>query len=156
MLEKVYLETSIISYLTARPSKDIIILGHQILTKDWWEKSKNDYELFISEPTIDEISLGDPDRVKDRTEIIKGINALSSNKEIQNLVKLYMNHFKFSKKLELDITHIAYSIYYEMDYLLTWNCKHIANAHFKVQLSNFNKKKNILMPEICTPEELTK
>ncbi len=155
-MDKVYIETSIISYLTSKPSKDIIILSHQLQTKDWWNKSRKNYKLFISEPIIYELSQGDKRFSNIRLDLIKNIPILNSDNEIKELIKMYIKHFKLTKKLELDITHIAYSIYYEMDYLLTWNCKHIANAHFKVQLTNFNIKKGIKTPEICTPEELYK
>lgn len=154
-MDKVYLETSIISYLVSKPSKDVIVLSHKLLTEEWWEKSSNNYDLYISEPTIYEISKGDKKYSDKRLELIKNIKVLDAEEGIKDLIRIYMKHYKLSKKFELDITHIAYSVYYGMDYLLTWNCKHIANAHFRVQISNFNRDNGFNIPEICTPEELS-
>ena len=155
-MDKVYLETSIISYLVSKPSKDIILLSHQLITEDWWEKSRKNYDLYVSVPTIYEISRGDTEYSEKRLKLVESLKTLDAEEEIKDLISMYMKHYKLPKKFELDITHIAYSVYYEMDYLLTWNCKHIANAHFRVQISNFNREKGLHITEICTPEELNK
>ena len=155
-MDKVYLETSIISYLVSKPSKDIILLSHQLITEDWWGKSRKNYDLYVSVPTIYEISRGDTEHSEKRLKLVESLKILDAEEEIKDLINMYMKYYKLPKKFELDITHIAYSVYYEMDYLLIWNCKHIANAHFRVQISNFNREKGLHIPEICTPEELNK
>ena len=137
-----------------KQSKDVIGLGHQIITQDWWNKSKKDYDIYISDSVIDEISKGNKLYSRKRLEYIKKIKVLDADKNITKLMNTYMKYYQLSQKFELDITHIAYAVFYEMDYLLTWNCKHIANAHFRIQIANYNRKKGLHVPEICTPEEL--
>lgn len=153
-MEQVYLETTIQSYLVSKESRDIIVLGHKELTKEWWLKNKNKYELFVSEIVIDEISQGNPDLIKERLEIIKEIKALKLTNEIENIASKYMEFFNFPDKLVRDIYHVSYCVFYNIDFLLTWNCKHIANAHFKIQLEKLNNKLKLYTPMICTPEEL--
>jgi predicted nucleic acid-binding protein len=153
-METVYIETTIPSYLVSEPSRDVVIIGHQQLTQNWWENEKKKYELFISEIVIEEISRGNPHYSKQRLEIIKDAKLLILDDNITKIAENYMQNFNFPEKLLRDVFHVAYAVYYEIDYLLTWNCKHIANAHFKKQLEIFNNKEGYKTPEICTPEEL--
>ena len=89
-----------------------------------------------------------------RLEILKDIRILDYNEHIQKIAEKYMSIFNFPNRLLRDIFHVAYAVFYEIDYLLTWNCKHLANAHFTKQLEKFNIKLSLKTPEICTPEEL--
>ena len=154
MKEKVYLDTTIPSYIIAKPSRDIILLSHQELTKEWWKESKDNYELFISDIVVIEVEEGDKDYAKKRRDLLSGITVLENNSEIEVLVKQYMNHFHFPDKLYRDMYHVAFAVYYNIDFLLTWNFTHLNNAHFKVQLHRFNQKIGYNIPEICSPEEL--
>jgi len=153
-MEKVYIETTIPSYLVAKPNRDIVILSHQEISKDWWENERNKYELYISEYVIGEIRKGDNILSQKRIELIKDIFLLEHNNDIEILAREYLRLLGFPEKAAIDILHIAYSVYYEMDYLLTWNCKHLTNACFKVKLLKLNNKLGYKTPEICTPEQL--
>ena len=153
-METVYIETTIPSYIISEQSQDIILLSRQVLTKEWWDNERKYYDLFISQIVIDEILAGNKVFAKKRLNLINRIKLLDFNTEIEELAKLYMQYFNFPEKLVRDIYHIAYSVYYNMDFLLTWNCRHLANAHFKVQIERFNSKFGLKTPEICTPEEL--
>ncbi len=153
-METVYLETTIPSYLISKPSRDIIIIAHQEITRNWWENERHKYELFISEIVIDEITEGNLKYSKERLHIIKKTKILTIDANLIKLAEKYMNNFNFPGRLLRDVFHIAFAVYYEIDYLLTWNCKHIANAHFKKQLEKYNNEMKVKSPEICTPEEL--
>lgn len=155
-MDKVYLETTIPSYVVSKLSRDIIVLSHQQTTKDWWENNKIDYELYISQIVIDEISEGDKDLAKNRNELIKNIPLLEYNNEVEKLAEMYFKYFKFQKKALRDAFHIAFAVYYEIDFLLTWNCRHLANANVRTNLVKLNYDLNYKTPDICTPEELIK
>jgi predicted nucleic acid-binding protein len=149
----VYLETSIPSYLAASPSRDIVVLSHQELTRTWWNEERKDHDLFISEIVLDEISRGDPEFVEKRLQEIREVEVLILKKGIEKLTEKYMSKYNFPDKLLNDMLHIAFAVYYE-DFLLTWNCKHIGNAYFKNQLARYNTIIGYETPAICTPEEL--
>lgn len=154
MKEKVYLDSTIPSYIIAKPSRDIIILGRQELSREWWESAKDHYELYISEIVLLEIETGDPDYSSRRKDLLKDITLLENNSEIETLTEQYIRHFNFPDKLYRDMYHIAFAVYYKIDYLLTWNFAHLANAHLRTQLHRFNQKAGLNVPEICSPEEL--
>ncbi len=154
MIEKVYIETTIPSYLVSEQSENIIILSRQIITKDWWNIERKKYELFVSPIVIEEIANGDKHYAVKRQNEIKNLKVLREDENIDIIAEFYMKQFNFPEKIVRDIYHVSYSVYYEMDYLLSWNCSHLANAHFKKQLLKLNNQKGYKTPEICTPEEL--
>ena len=154
MKKKVYIETTIPSYLVARPSRDIVLLTHQELTKQWWENCKDDYRLFTSQETIDEANSGDPVYAKLRCEILETIQLLDPVEEVEQLASKYFKYFNFSVNSLRDAAHLAFAVYYDLDYLLTWNCKHLANANVRVRLHKLNNSLGYNTPDLCTPEEL--
>lgn len=105
---------------------------------------------------INEISLGDRDLAQKRNNLVKLIPVLQFNEDINRLADLYFKKFKFSQKALGDAVHIAFAVYYEMDFLLTWNCAHLANANIRSQLADYNIEIGYKTPDICTPEELQK
>ncbi|MBM2816608.1 MAG: hypothetical protein HW421_3370 [Ignavibacteria bacterium] len=152
--QKVYIETSVISYLTAKPSRDIVIAGHQKTTYDWWHKPRYKFDCFISEFVISEISRGDKNEAEKRLGIVKDIKYLEYNPEIERLGTIYFKLFNIPEKSKLDALHLAISVWYKIDYLLSWNCKHIANAIVNLRLREYNNKNNLYSPILCTPDEL--
>lgn len=152
-METVYIETSIPSYLTAKASRDLILVAHQELTKEWWE-SRSRFELFVSEIVLNEISLGDQNAAEHRLEVIKDIPLLelteSAREFAHDLIRLNL----VPKQALADALHIAIAATTGMDYLLTWNCKHIANAVTRPKIENLCREMEIIPPVICTPEEL--
>lgn len=153
-MESVYIETTIPSYLISRQNNDIIVAGHQIITSEWWDKYRPSFELYTSEIVIQEIQKGDPDYAFQRLNLMKDIPLLKFDTNVIDIIKKYQEYFHFPDKLINDFFHISYAVYYEIDYLLTWNCKHIANAHMKKQLRSYNETIGLFTPNICTPEEL--
>ncbi|MCK5682996.1 type II toxin-antitoxin system VapC family toxin [bacterium] len=154
MKAKVYIETSIPSYLTARPSNDIRAMANQNTTLEWWENRRGDFEIFISEFVIAELSQGDPEAAARRLKAIEAIPELDINDEVRQLGKLLISEGPIPEKAEMDAFHIAVAAVNGMDYLLTWNCKHIANAVMRSRVENVCHNHGYLPPIICTPQEL--
>jgi len=154
MKPTVYIETSIISYLTARPSRDLIVAGHQQITHEWWSEVRPEVDCLISSYVIDEASQGDPQAAQKRLEAMAGFPILTLNEDIKALALKYQTAAQIPEKAKLDAFHLAFPSWYKIDYLLTWNCKHIANANVRKIVENINRQLNIHAPIICTPEEL--
>jgi predicted nucleic acid-binding protein len=153
MKPKVYLETTIISYLTARPSRDIIIAAHQELTNEWWENRMRRFDLYVSQLVIQEAKSGDKEAARKRLGILEPIPLLELNDKVISLARILMNEAIPPKAVE-DALHIAVAAIHGMDYLLTWNCKHIANAEKEHAIAEVCRSNNFEPPIICTPEEL--
>mgnify|MGYP001605873361 CR=1 FL=1 len=149
-----YIETTIPSYLVARPSRDIIVLAHQQLTKEWWDDYRHLYEMFISQIVLDEIKQGDPEMANKRIEILQGIPMLETSDEVESLAEKYFNSLQFPAKALRDAFHLAYTVVYEIDFLATWNCTHLANANLLLRLYKLNREWGYETSIICTPEEL--
>jgi len=152
-MESVYIETSIPSYLTAKASRDLILVAHQELTKEWWE-ARNHFELFVSEVVLNEISLGDPEAAKRRIDRIAGIPLLELTEESREFAHRLVRLNLVPEKALADALYIAIAATAGMDYLITWNCKHIANAVTRPKIENLCREMKIVPPVICTPEEL--
>jgi len=125
---KIYLETTIISYLAARPSKDLITAAHQQITHDWWQNRRRDFDLFSSQLVIQESSAGDAAVAKTRLQLLSDISLVQVNVDCVSLARTLVERGPISEKATVDALHIAIATVHGMDYLLTWNCKHIANA----------------------------
>ncbi len=123
---KVYIETSVISYLTARPSRDLVTAAHQQLTIDWWEDRSTDFDLYISQLVVREASAGDEDAAKRRLNVVEQIPLLELNEEVLTLAHSLVEDGPLPQKASEDALHIAVATVHGMDFLLTWNCKHIA------------------------------
>lgn len=153
-METVYIESSVISYLNGRPSRDLIITALQELTREWWENRRNDFELFISESVIREISAGaEQDSVR-RIESIRGLEVLIIDEEAIKLAAKIKSEANLPDKATEDALHIALATVNEIDYLLTWNCKHIANAVIVPKVENVCSAEGYRCSKICTPQEL--
>jgi hypothetical protein len=153
-MESVYLETTFISYLVARPSRDVIVAGHQQTTQDWWEKRRSGFECSVSQVVIDEASVGDPAEVQKRLAIIGVLPTLAITDDANALTKAIMAAGILPSHVVRDAAHVAVAAVHAVDYLLTWNCKHLANAQIARRIVVLCEKLGRKMPIICTPEEL--
>lgn len=153
MKRRIYLETSVISYLTARPSRTIIGAAHQRMTSAWWDK-RHDYELFVSELVLRECAAGDADAAQRRLEIVKSIPLLVATEEAYSLADALLRKGIVPAKAAEDSLHIAIATIHAVDYLLTWNCKHIANPELQRMIMDYLNEQGQFLPFICTPEEL--
>ncbi len=149
-----YLETTIVSYLTARPSRDIIALAHQEITRDWWKTRRERYDIYASPVVLEEARIGDREAVEKRIQLVGELKMLAATPEVEDLARVYLSQLSLPQKAIRDAAHLAFACSYEMEYLLTWNCAHIANAEIRSQLLEINAKSNVWTPVICTPEEL--
>lgn len=154
MKPKIYIETSIPSYLTAKPSSDVRVTANREVTLEWWEVRRSDFELYISEFVIAEISRGDPEAAKRRLEAITDISELEATEEVRVLGKALILEGPIPPKAEIDAYHIAIAAVNGMDYLLTWNCTHIANAVMRAKIEMVCRRYGYEPPVICTPQEL--
>jgi hypothetical protein len=154
MKPSVYLETTICSYLTAWPMREIVAAARQQLTADWWHDRREPFELFVSDLVIDEASAGDADAAARRLALIKGIAVLPSTEDSATLALRLLTETGFPPRARADADHIAVAAVHGIDYLLTWNMTHIANAEFGEAIRDVCLDAGFPPPKICTPEEL--
>jgi hypothetical protein len=153
-MESVYLETTFISYLVTRPSRDVIVAGHQQTTHQWWANRRSEFECSVSQVVIDEASLGDATEVQKRLAILAGLPSLEITADAESLTQAIMAAQILPPHAFPDAAHVAVAAVHAVDYLLTWNCKHLANAQIARRIRVVCEKLGYPMPIICTPEEL--
>ena len=154
MKKSVYIETSIPGYLTARPSRDVRAAAWQQITTQWWDDARDQYELFTSALVIAEASDGHPDAAARRLEVLQGIAKLVIDEEIQAFSEKLIAEGGIPELAKADALHVAVAAVHGMDYLLTWNCRHIDNATKKPIIRAICAASGYSCPEICTPMEL--
>jgi len=153
-LQTVYLETTIPSYLTSRPARDLILAGEQLLTHQWWDDRRQGFHLCVSELVFKEVARGDPELARTRLSLISDLKVLAADSEVDRLASVFMRSGLIPKKAVSDAVHVAISCRHEVDILLTWNCRHIANAQILRQLSALVERNGYRLPVVCTPIEL--
>jgi len=151
---KVYLETTIVSYLTARPSRDLITAAHQQITQQWWQTQRARFDLFVAPPVMQEAQAGDPDAAARRIAALQGIPLLTLSEEAAGLAQALIEQRPLPTNAVVDALHIAIAAVNGMHYLLTWNCTHIANAAIRSDMEDVCRARGYEPPVICTPEEL--
>lgn len=150
----VYLETTIISYLASRPSRNVIALAQQEITTEWWEKQRTQYDCYISEFVWDEASQGDSSAAEKRLSYLQGIPFLPVNETVAELAAEIVTVCAIPQRAVTDAFHIAIAAIHRIDFLLTWNCTHIANAVMQKRLQRLSEKWLVSIPILCTPYEL--
>lgn len=153
-MKSVYIETSILSYLTSRPSRDLLAAAHQQVTQEWWERCRPRFEIFVSPLVAQEAKRGDSDASQRRIAVLAGLPVLEIVEEAYELAAAFVAESALPTTAEDDATHIALATVHGMDYLLTWNCRHIDNAETKPVIRSVCATHGYACPEICTPEEL--
>lgn len=153
-METVYLETSFVSYLVARRSQDVIIAGHQATTADWWANRRSLFECFMSQVVIDEASAGDPDEITKRLAVLSTLSALEVTTDAESLTLAILSAGMLPARAIRDAAHVAVATVHGIDYLLTWNCKHLANAQITRRIALVCVQMGFRMPVVCTPLEL--
>ena len=152
--KSVYVETSIVSYLTARPSNDLLTAAWQKATADWWDTQRGRFDLFTSGIVLEEAARGSTEAAAKRLEALVGIPVLAITDEVRALSKALVREGALPPKALDDSLHIAISAVHGTDYLLTWNCRHIDNAETKPIIRSVCIVNGHACPEICTPQEL--
>jgi predicted nucleic acid-binding protein len=154
MKPTLYLETTIPSYYTARPVRDVVALAHQEITRTWWDNRLPLFDVYISPVVLEEARQGAPEPAQRRLEVLATFPVLEATPAIEHLAATYMTQLVLPGKALRDAAHLAFACGYELDYLLTWNCAHIANAEIRRRLMAINAADGRQTPIICTPEEL--
>ena len=154
MKPKVYLETTIPSLLTARTSRDVLMAGQQQATRDWWDDRRLHFQLFISGLVLAESRRGDVAAAKAREEVLAGCKVLEYSEAAQNLAREILATHLLPAKAAVDAAHIAVAAVHGMDFLLTWNCRHIANAANVDKVRAVCADMGYAPPVLCTPMEL--
>jgi hypothetical protein len=154
MKERVYIETTFAGYLTARPSRDLIVAAHQQITYDWWDARRADYELCVSQLVLQEAGDGDPQAARERLDVLATMIVLEINEEAVKLAEDLVQAGALPAKAGNDSLHIAIAAIHRVPYLLTWNCRHMANATMRAQIERVCAGDGFKAPIICTPEEM--
>lgn len=153
-MESVYLETTFISYLVARRSRDLLVASHQQSTEEWWTNRRSAFACCVSQVVIDEVSAGDQTEAQKRLAIVSGLPALEVTADAEALTRAIVAAGVLPLHAFPDAAHVAVAAVHAVDYLLTWNCKHLANAQISRKITQVCEKLGWRMPIICTPEEL--
>ena len=154
MLPSAYLETTIVSYFCARPSRDLIIAAQQEITRVWWQERLSHYRIVISDFVLREAMAGDDLAAKNRISALKPFSLLDITDEVEKLADWFLQKSLVPKKKLIDALHISVAAVHGIDYLLTWNCSHIANAEMRAAISFACDEMGYKCPTICTPQEL--
>ncbi len=150
----VYVETSIVGYLRQRPSAHVVAAARQVLTRQWWEEERGKYELVTSQYVLDEAADGDPTLAAERLAALEGIPLLTLDPAIGGIAMEIVSRAILPPTAVVDALHIAISAHHNIQYLLTWNCKHIANARILPRIHRALADLGVPIPIICTPEEM--
>lgn len=154
MKPSLYIETSVISYLVARPSRDLLVAAHQHVTQVWWTQRRAQFELYASPLVVSEASQGDPQAAADRLRVLQELPLLELRTEARDLAERFVRANALPLKAIDDALHIATATIYGLDYLVTWNCTHIANAEIQKSLVRISVDQGYTLPTICTLLEL--
>lgn len=154
MKETVYIETSVVSYYTSKPSRDLVIAGRQEITREKWPEILKTFEPHISALVVQEAEHGDAEAAQKRLSAISKMPVLSISDEAERLASLLIKDGPIPEQYPEDALHIALATVNGMDYLLTWNFTHINNAQMKAKIISLVEAEGYLCPTICSPEEL--
>lgn len=154
MKQTVYIETTIVSYLTAWPSRDVLRLSHEVMTRDWWTNERHRFELRTSQMVVQEAAAGDPTAAAERLKALAGISDLAVTPAVVALAKHVAHTLKLPRRVEADAVHLALAAVHNVDVLLTWNCTHIANGSLIPRIQRACGEHGFAAPQLLTPEQL--
>jgi len=154
MKPTVYIETTVVSYLTAWPSRDLIRAAQQQQTREWWDLRRSAFELFCSELVEQEASAGDPAAAADRLKVVGEMQVLSITPDAAGLAAGLIAKVRLPPRAQPDALHVAIAATNGLAYLLTWNCRHLTNAVLRPQIESVCRQSGFEPPVICTPPEL--
>ena len=153
-METIYIETTVVSYLVANPSRDAILAAHQQLTRQWWQDERQRYKCVTSEEVLREAALGDTEMISHRAKALAGMTVLLVNDTARDLAGEIMAEKILPPAAASDAIHAAVASLNQVNILLTWNCRHLANPHLLRRLREFMARRALTLPEVCTPIEL--
>ena len=136
MTERVYIETTVVSYLTARPNRDVVIAAHQQITYEWWDTRRENFELCVSQLVLGEAAAGDLQAAQERLAVLQSVTVLETTTAALELAKELIQAGALPAKAADDALHIAVAATHAVPYLLTWNCRHLANATMRPMIES--------------------
>lgn len=151
---KVYVDTTVVSYLTARPSRDIVTLAHQQITQEWWLSAASRFDLVASDLVFEEAGRGDPSAARARLAALEGLEVIDATTESEALTEELLASAALPHAAGADAAHVAAAVTNGVDYLVTWNLRHMANAPVRLALERACRRAGYRQTTICTPEEL--
>ena len=151
---QVYVETSVVGYLTARPSRDVVTLGNQLATQAWWLNAPGRFDLVVSELVLQEVAAGDPTAARDRLAAVASLPVLAFDKESVELGRHLIQSHAIPSDAEQDAAHVAIAAVNRVDYLATWNLRHIANPRLIPLIDKSCRDRGYVPAMICTPSQL--
>jgi predicted nucleic acid-binding protein len=154
MKKQVYIETTVVSYLTAKPSRDIMIVGHQEATRGLWVKLSSKYKAYVSALVFEEAGRGDPDQAQKRLAAIAKFPMLDIEEEAQHLAEKILTNKGIPREYPEDALHIAIAAVNGMEVIVTWNFSHLNNPFTRKKVRKIVEAEGYICPEICSPEEL--
>lgn len=151
---RLYLETTIPSYLTARTSRDLTKARRQRITAQWWNSWRTNFDIYVSDLVSKEAAAGDPVAAQRRADLLAQLKDLEVNHRSLNLQDRLMRGCGLPERAHIDAAHIAVASVHAIDVLLTWNCRHIANPHIASRIASVCESEGYSCPTLCTPEQL--
>jgi len=152
--QTVYIETTIAGHLTSRLPIDPLVSGQMLATRDWWARDRLQFDCFTSQIVLDEAGSGDPLAAAERLAILAGLPILELTADADALAELLLLRSALPMKARIDAVHVAIAATMRMSFLLTWNCRHLANATMRAKIENTCRDSGYDPPIICTPLEL--
>ena len=149
-----YIETSVVSYLTARPSRDVVVAAYQELTREWWRDAPDRLELTASQLVVAEAGAGDPEAARVRLEVLASMPLLDATPDAERLAQTLVDLGAVPRQAAEDAAHIAIAVTNGVEFLVTWNFRHIANASMRAQIERTCRQAGYEPPVICAPSEL--
>ena len=153
-MQTVYIETSILSFLRSKQSAHVVSAARQLVTRRWWDEERTNYELVTSQYVLDEASRGDALLAAERMQALAGIPLVEIPDAIPSRADALLAAASLPENARLDALHLCAASFHRIEYLLTWNCTHIANARILPRVRQFLADQGHTLPEVCTPEEL--
>lgn len=154
MRRSVYIETTVISYLKAWPSRDLVRAAEQQITREWWDVQKPKFELYTAELVLIEAAAGDPEAAAERLTVLRELPLLDTTERALQVADMLLVSAALPETAERDALHVGVAADNGMDFLLTWNCRHLANAMLRDRIEEACEGAGLRPPKICTPEEL--
>ena len=151
--QTIYIESTIPSYLVARPSRDLLKLSRQIASRQWWDEVLPSYDPYVSRYVLQEISDGDPQAATRRQKAIEGFTFLETSEQIEKLALVILKKIRIPEKSKIDAYHLAIAITHGMDYVISWNFNHIVGPPVRKTFAEIGRELNLVMPILCTPSD---
>ncbi len=153
MKPTVYLDSSVPSYWLPQ-GDDPVVHARHLLTRRWWDEELGRFEVLVSQVVLDELAGGDPQRAAQRVALVKGFPLLDVDEEVERVARFYVDNLAMPRRDLRDAFHLALASVHEIEYLVTWNFAHLANASKRTHIEVLNRRLHLISPVICSPEEL--